>query len=90
MSDLGDDYRDFREEQKKRRQERLPVRQEEIEALSALGYTVRKITEFQFRIDDTYDLYPIHNRWHNIKTNKRGGAQNLAEFIKKTLKIIPK
>lgn len=86
MGDLGDDYRAYKDAQKKRRKERLPVRQQEIEALKELGYEVKKITEFQFRINDTYDLYPIHNRWHNIKTQKRGGAQNLAEFIKKTLK----
>ena len=33
---------------------------------------VRKLTDFQFRVDGRLDLYPIHRRWHDIKTNRRG------------------
>lgn len=86
MSEMGDDMKEYRDAQQKRRAERLPIRQKQIEALSYIGYTVKKLTDFQYRINDTYDLYPIHNRWHNLKTNKRGGAKNLADFIKDVLK----
>lgn len=88
MSD--DFFHEYREAQQKRRAERLPVRQQEIESLVDEGYKVQKFTEFQYRINDTYDLYPIHNRWHNIKTNKRGGAQNLADFIRQTIHLTKK
>lgn len=80
------DWSQYKDEQKERRQERLPVRQKEIEDLALIGYEVKKITEYQYRINNTYDLYPIHNRWHHLKTNKRGGAKNLAEFIKQKIK----
>lgn len=85
MSEMGDDMRAYKEAQQKRRAERLPIRQKQIEALSDNGYSVKKLTDYQYRINDTYDLYPIHNRWHNIKTDKRGGAKNLSEFIKQNL-----
>lgn len=80
------DWYQYRSEQKERRAVRLPVRQQEIEALAKDGYTVEKKTEYQYRINGLIDLYPIHNRWHNIKTNKRGGAKNLAEYIKQKIK----
>lgn len=80
------DWDQYKSEQRQRRQTRLPVRQLEIESLSELGYAVEKKTEFQYRINGVVDLYPIHNRWHNIKTNKRGGAKNLKQFIIDTIK----
>jgi hypothetical protein len=80
------DWDQYRKEQKERRETRLPVRQSEIESLSDLGYVVEKKTDFHYRINGTIDLWPIHNRWHNIKTGKRGGAKNLKEFIIKSLK----
>lgn len=83
---MSEEWQQYKDEQKERRQERLPIRQKEIEDLVNLGYAVKKLTEFQYRINDVYDLYPIHNRWHDLKTNKRGGAANLAEFIIKNVK----
>jgi len=85
MSDYGEDCKDYGEAQQKRRAERLPKRQNEIEALAQLGYTVKKLTEYQYRINDTYDLYPVHNNFHHLKTGKRGSRKSLAEFIKKEL-----
>lgn len=84
---MSEEWKQYKGDQKERRLVRLPVRQKEIEDLAELGLAVKKITEYQYRINDTYDIYPIHNRWHNIKTNKRGGAKNLAYFIKMTFSI---
>lgn len=81
------DWTQYKSDQKQRRIDRLPVRQMEIESLSELGYTVEKKTEYQYRINGLIDLYPIHNRWHNIKTSKRGGAKSLKQFILNTIKI---
>ena len=89
MIDDENEYKQYREDQQKRRAERLPIRQKEIEALAELGYNVKKITEYQYRINNIIDLYPIHNRWHNIKTGQRGGAKNLAESIKLNFKPQP-
>ena len=84
---MDEDWQQYKEEQKERRQKRLPIRQKEIEDLVKLGYNVKKLTEYQYRVNDTFDLYPIHNRWHNLKNNKRGGATNLAQFIIKNIKL---
>ena len=81
------EWNQYRDEQKRRRLDRLPIRTQEILDLEKLGYKVERKTEYQFRINDEYDLYPTHNRWHHLRTNTRGGAKNLAEFIKKSLKI---
>lgn len=81
---MSEEWGDYKEQQKERRKKRLPIRQAEIESLSGLGFEVRKLTEFQYRINNRFDLYPIHNRWHNLKTNKRGGTKNLKQFIIKT------
>lgn len=58
--------------------------------LARAGYTVRKITPYQFRIDDRLDVYPTNARWHDIKTGKRGGfeGKNLARFVRTYFKEI--
>lgn len=86
MSQDAEDFKAMRDAQQQRRAKRLPIRQQQIEALAQYGYTVKKLTEWQYRINDTYDLYPIHNRWHNLKTGKRGGAKDLNLFIVQNLK----
>lgn len=80
----------YRDDQRERRIERLPIRAKEIESLSDFGYFVVKITPYQYRVDGLFDLYPIHNRWHNLKTNKRGGAKSLKDFIIKNIPNKPK
>lgn len=87
MSDYGESCKDYKEAQQKRRAERLPKRQNEIESLTELGYSVKKLTEYQYRINDTYDLYPIHNNFHHLKSGKRGSVKSLSEFIKKSLPL---
>lgn len=85
MSFDSEDMKQYREAQQKRRSERLPIRQEEINALSPL-YNIRKITEYQFRINGVLDLYPIHKNWHNIKTKKRGKYTIAIEIVKNQIK----
>lgn len=82
----AEDFKKYREAQQERRAYRLPIRQREIEALAGDGFLVVKKTDYQYRINDTYDLYPIHNRWHHLKSGKRGGAKNLANFIRQNIK----
>ena len=94
MTLMGDEAKeiwdDYREEQKQRRLERLPQRQAEIKSLTELGYTVKEMDRgYCFRINDLYDLYPIHNRWHHIPTGKRGGTPNLKDFIIKWIPLQP-
>lgn len=86
----AEDYRDRRDEQQLRRAKRLPIRQKEIEDLSALGYEVKKLNEgYCYRINGIYDIYPIHHRWHHLKSNNRGNYTpfKLEGFIKQKIPL---
>jgi hypothetical protein len=76
----SEDGKAYKEAQQDRRAERLPIRQAQIEACSHL-FTVKKLTEYQYRINGEVDVYPIHNRYHVLKTGKRGGYRSIAEFL---------
>lgn len=81
----ADDYKQDRKAQQKRRADRLPVRQQDIESL-APEYEVRKLTEWHYRVNGMLDLYPIHRRFHNLKTQKRGQYTVALEIVKKQIK----
>jgi hypothetical protein len=91
MSDLGDTFRAMRADQKIRRSARLVKRTEEIYDLRDLGYIVTALTEYQFRIrragramsSEAVDLYPIHNRFHNINTGGRGTYRHLRSWLER-------
>ncbi len=76
-------WKEIRKEQQNRRRLRLPKRTQEILSLRDKGHTVKKLTAFQYRINNYLDVFPIHNRYHNIRINKRGGYKNITEFIQK-------
>lgn len=76
-------WAEYKRAQKVRRAERLPVRTEAILALKNSGFKVRRLTEFQFRVNERLDLYPIHNRYHDIKTKERGGYGGVRKFVMK-------
>jgi hypothetical protein len=84
MSD--DEWGWYRHEQQARRAARLPIRTEEIRHLKVQGYDVEQKTEYHFRINGILDLWPIHNRWHDLRTQERGGAKNLAIFVKERIR----
>ncbi len=64
----SEDWSQYREEQKKRRADRLPIRIAEIMELE----NVVKLTEYQYRVNGWIDLYPTHRRYHVLHNNKRG------------------
>jgi vancomycin permeability regulator SanA len=69
-----------------RRADRLPSRQQEILALAEAGYTVRKLTDYQFRVNNALDLYPTHKRFHVLMTGRRGSYQTAASVAQKFLR----
>ena len=44
----------------------------EIEALADKGYQVKKVTPYQYRINNRIDLFPTGGKYHDIKTGERG------------------
>lgn len=37
---------------------------------------------YQIRIENTLDVYPVNQKWHEIKTNKRGEWSDVSELGK--------
>jgi len=83
MSEEGEIWRDYKEEQQARRLKRLPIRTRQIIGLKESGFTVRQLTPYQFRINENIDVFPIHNRFHDIKKNRRGGYKDINLFVSK-------
>mgnify|MGYP006921294814 CR=1 FL=1 len=54
--------------------------------LVSLGYNVKRFTEYQFRVNDRVDVYPVNRRWHDIKENKRGDYEDIFAFCEKFFK----
>ena len=88
MSEGGIDWHNYKVAQKLRRRSRLPRRTGQIMALKKQGYSVKQITEYHFRIRGRLDVFPIHNRWHDIKTNKRGGYREVMQFVREFFKEV--
>lgn len=76
----------WKSEQRARRVKRLPIRTEEILALKRQGYDVEQKTDYHFRINGILDVWPIHNRWHDLRTQERGGAKQLAVWVKERIR----
>lgn len=85
MSEESEMWREYKDQQKQRRAERLPARTDEINRLAEKGFDLKWLTTFQCRVNGVIDLYPIHNRYHFIKTGKRGSYQNAFKFVLKNI-----
>ena len=86
MSEMGDIFKEYKHKTRERRDKRLPIRTKEICALVHDGFSVERMTDYQFRINNHIYLYPIHNRYHDIKTNKRGGYGNIKTLMQRLFK----
>lgn len=66
-----------------RRNDNLP----EILHLRKSGYKVEPLTGYQFRINSRLDVFPTNQRFHNIKTGKRGSYNSgkLIDTVKEQL-----
>lgn len=56
----------------------------DVQELRNVGFDVKEISAFQFRINDRLDIFPSNKRFHDIKTMKRGDIGNgrFCEFVK--------
>lgn len=84
-TELGEDWRAWKEDKKTKNKERLKDNTEDILALKDMMFEVEKLTEYQYRINKTLDLYPVHRKFHNIKTGKRGTYGKLLPLLEKHL-----
>lgn len=83
---MSDEYwTAYQADQRARRQKRIPTRVQALMGLKASGYTVEALTAYCFRINGVLDVFPVHNRWHDLRTNTRGGAKDLTVWVKETI-----
>lgn len=52
-----------------------------VSQLEARGHAVRWLTEWQFRVDERYDIFWQSKRYHDVKLNRRGDYFDLISFI---------
>lgn len=74
-------WREHRKELQARRADRRSGNTREIEALRDEGFTVRRLNECQFRIDEQLDLFPTNRRYHFIPRNKRGSYKKARDVV---------
>ena len=89
MGDEGDYWRDvnaYHRQQKEKRDLRIwPMIENKLKLVSK-KHNVRKLTQYQYRINGTLDIYPQNKRYHDIKNNKRGDYKDMIKFVNKFFK----
>ncbi|GAI03928.1 unnamed protein product [marine sediment metagenome] len=75
-------WKKYRSDQQKRRLKRLPLRTQSLLKLCKEGFKIEEKTQYHFRVNNRLDVWPIHNRYHDIKKNRRGGFRNVANFVR--------
>lgn len=88
-SELSEAWDEYKDAQKERRTARLATRHEQILGLKEKGYTVRRLTDYQYRVNEAVDLYPTHNLFHDLKTGVRNNYQDAEAFILKKYPLVP-
>lgn len=80
MSDLGDTFKAWDEEKRKKREANLAA---SIEILGVHGVTYERLSEHHLRIGD-FDFWPSTGKYINRKTNRNGrGVMNLLVELKR-------
>lgn len=70
--DMSEAWREYGAEKRRKRQVRRAQGTEAILKLEKLGFAVKAISDYHFRIDGVLDLYPTNGKWHHVSTGRRG------------------
>jgi len=68
----------------KMRERRRLVFLDTIDEFKGLGFDIKTITEYQFRINDCLDIFPSNKRYHDLTKNVRGDirGKTFNQFIR--------
>lgn len=82
-NDTTEFYRELRRDQQARNMTTLAEHTAVILKLAELGFTVRRLSDYHFRVDDAVDFHPVNCRYHAIKGGERGSytATNPLEIL---------
>jgi hypothetical protein len=73
VGDMREAWDDWKSHFKEVKEGYMPKRIAEILALRDAGHRVDVLVDgVQYRINGVLDLYPVHRRYHDIKSQKRG------------------
>lgn len=90
MSEMGDDFRALRDlRRESNRKNRVRV-ESQIWPLQAEGFKILELTPYQFRINDRLDIYTTRERWHDLRTGKRGTfiGKDVAQYIRRFFGVV--
>jgi hypothetical protein len=68
------------------RNEQRACRLSEIHALAAEGFKLDAVTPYHVRVNGQLDLFPTSGKWHDLHTNERGVADDLAAVARERLR----
>jgi len=50
--------------------------------LTKLGYEIKALSDYQFRVNGILDIYITNHRYHDLRNNERGDYESLTSFVK--------
>lgn len=82
---MTETFRAMHEVARERRKVRRHANALDIVQMRQHGFTVEKLTDYQYRINGVLDLYPTNGRFHHITENKRGRYGDALAISKRLL-----
>ena len=64
----------------------MQQRIKKIMALGQHGFVVTQVGLNHFRVNRRLDLFPLHNEWYDMHTQRRGSVRDLVVFVKEWLR----
>jgi hypothetical protein len=80
MGDMREAFDTLREHTREQRQTRHAKGVGEIVDLPGT-YRVKQLSDYQFRINATIDVFPTNRRFHHLPSNTRGRYTNLRTLL---------
>ncbi len=85
-------WRKHADDMEKMRQRRRWQFRQAAKELRDLGFEIKEVSQFQYRINEAIDIFPSNKRYHDLTKNIRGDirGQSFANFIRSYFGIISK
>jgi len=70
-------WRDHANDMKIMRDRRRLQFDKAVRSLKRAGFEVKRMSEYQYRINDCLDIYPSNKRFHDLRTKERGDIRGI-------------
>ena len=77
-------WKDHAEQMDNMRRRRRDQFWQVIKDFRRMGFEVKEISPFQFRVNESIDIYPSNKKYHDLKKNERGDirGKNFDTFLR--------